>query len=92
MSSFDIIVCLYIIIMVEDYYSSLAYEHLVLDNELSMSKSVLTYFKAGGNHNEEQQVKLPNPTGQRNFLLQLFQWQKGIFEEREFNKNERTIC
>ena len=29
----------------------------------AMSKSTLTYFKPVGNHNGEQQVKLPDPTG-----------------------------
>jgi len=28
-----------------------------------MSKSILTYFKLVGNHNGEQQVKLPDSTG-----------------------------
>ena len=56
-----------------------------------------TYFKPVENHNEEQQVKLLNPIGllmeelPSSVITVANKDIARIFEERQFNKNKRTI-
>lgn len=71
-----------------------SFAHLLLIFSCAMSKSILTYSKPLG---KEQKVKLPDPTGPLTeelplSVISMANKDHRIFKEREFNKNERTIC